>query len=165
MPFFVMQGLVGFCLAIQPTSEDMGTIRQNFMTGYRMVFDRENHKLGWSCSSYWNSRNTGLTFDPSQHVNIRGNLDTSPSFLVQQGFLADRNMPVIGQQPNVHHTENSFQVKAETFPETSYQNTLLPGHFDQEDLMSALLKHQQEGSGGVQTDFGFDGYSLDHLPI
>ncbi|KAK1387519.1 hypothetical protein POM88_015697 [Heracleum sosnowskyi] len=127
---------------------------------YDIFNDLHQHK-----SPDWNSRNTGLTFDPSQHVNMRGNLDTSPSFLVQQGFLADRNMPVIGQQPNVHHTENSFQVKAETFPETSYyQNTLLPGHFDQEDLMSALLKQQQEGSGGVQTDFGFDGYSLDHLP-
>ncbi|KAK1368537.1 hypothetical protein POM88_034629 [Heracleum sosnowskyi] len=47
------KGLVGFCLAIQPTAEDMGTIGQNFMTGYRMVFDRENHKLGWSYSSYF----------------------------------------------------------------------------------------------------------------
>lgn len=106
MPFFVIQGLVGFCLAIQPTDEDMGTIgrkygpcircscsfsfyysstkyhylhhpspslitninrkiivaenlsysnaflfTENFMTGYRMVFDRENHKLGWTRSS------------------------------------------------------------------------------------------------------------------
>ncbi|KAE8704907.1 Aspartic proteinase-like protein 1 [Hibiscus syriacus] len=30
---------------------DVGTIGQNFMTGYRMVFDRENMKLGWSTSN------------------------------------------------------------------------------------------------------------------
>ncbi|KAA8546851.1 hypothetical protein F0562_003280 [Nyssa sinensis] len=45
------QGVVGFCLAIQPTDGDIGTIGQNFMTGYRMVFDRENLKLGWSSSN------------------------------------------------------------------------------------------------------------------
>ncbi|KAF8012070.1 hypothetical protein BT93_I0256 [Corymbia citriodora subsp. variegata] len=46
-----MEGLEGFCLAILPTDEDMGTIGQNFMMGYRMVFDRENLKLGWSRSN------------------------------------------------------------------------------------------------------------------
>ncbi|MBA0592291.1 hypothetical protein Gorai_009274 [Gossypium raimondii] len=30
---------------------DVGTIGQNFMTGYRMVFDREKMKLGWSPSN------------------------------------------------------------------------------------------------------------------
>uniref|UniRef100_A0A5B7CBN8 Putative aspartic proteinase-like protein 1 isoform X1 n=1 Tax=Davidia involucrata TaxID=16924 RepID=A0A5B7CBN8_DAVIN len=45
------QGVVGFCLAIQPADGDIGTIGQNFMTGYRMVFDRENLKLGWSSSN------------------------------------------------------------------------------------------------------------------
>ncbi|KAL2498777.1 Aspartic proteinase-like protein 1 [Abeliophyllum distichum] len=53
-PVFVIygtQGAVGFCLAIQPTDEDIATIGQNFMTGYRMVYDRENFKLGWSRSN------------------------------------------------------------------------------------------------------------------
>ncbi|CAK9166928.1 unnamed protein product [Ilex paraguariensis] len=53
-PVFVIhgtEGVVGFCLAIQPADEDVGTIGQNFMTGYRMVFDRENLKLGWSGSN------------------------------------------------------------------------------------------------------------------
>ncbi|KAK9010532.1 hypothetical protein V6N11_043416 [Hibiscus sabdariffa] len=48
-PVFVVygiQGVSGFCLAIQPMEGDVGTIGQNFMTGYRMVFDRENMKLG-----------------------------------------------------------------------------------------------------------------------
>ncbi|CAI8598259.1 unnamed protein product [Vicia faba] len=53
-PVFVYyneQGIDGFCLAIQPTEGDMGTIGQNFMTGYRLVFDRENKKLAWSRSN------------------------------------------------------------------------------------------------------------------
>lgn len=53
-PVFVVygiQGVSGFCLAIQPVEGDVGTIGQNFMTGYRMVFDRENMKLGWSPSN------------------------------------------------------------------------------------------------------------------
>lgn len=38
---------IGFCLALQSTKESVGTIGQNFMMGYRIVFDRENLKLGW----------------------------------------------------------------------------------------------------------------------
>ncbi|KAE7998146.1 hypothetical protein FH972_002720 [Carpinus fangiana] len=45
------QEIIGFCLAIQPTDGDIGIIGQNFMTGYRMVFDRENLKLAWSPSN------------------------------------------------------------------------------------------------------------------
>ncbi|XP_065874406.1 aspartic proteinase-like protein 1 [Euphorbia lathyris] len=46
-----IQGISGFCLAIQPTDADIGTIGQNFITGYQVVFDRENMKLGWSRSN------------------------------------------------------------------------------------------------------------------
>nr|XP_043616689.1 aspartic proteinase-like protein 1 [Erigeron canadensis] len=53
-PLFVVndsQGeTVGFCLAIQSTPDEMGLIGQNFMKGYRLVFDRENFTLGWSRS-------------------------------------------------------------------------------------------------------------------
>ncbi|XAR73335.1 Nepenthesin [Bertholletia excelsa] len=45
------QGVVGFCLAIEPIDGDSGIIGQNFMTGYRMVFDREKLELGWSRSN------------------------------------------------------------------------------------------------------------------
>ncbi|XP_052190660.1 aspartic proteinase-like protein 1 isoform X2 [Diospyros lotus] len=40
-----------FCLAIQPTDGDLAIIGQNYMTGYRLVFDRENLKLCWSPSN------------------------------------------------------------------------------------------------------------------
>ncbi|KAG8660423.1 hypothetical protein MANES_02G156500v8 [Manihot esculenta] len=40
-----------FCLALQPTDLEFGIIGQNYMTGYRVVFDMENLKLGWSNSN------------------------------------------------------------------------------------------------------------------
>ncbi|KAJ0534720.1 putative nepenthesin [Helianthus annuus] len=53
-PLFVVNdsqgGIVGVCLAIQSSPTEMGLIGQNFMTGYRLVFDRENLTLGWSHS-------------------------------------------------------------------------------------------------------------------
>ncbi|KAF8404541.1 hypothetical protein HHK36_009428 [Tetracentron sinense] len=61
------QGATGFCLAIQQTNEDIGTIGQNFMTGYRMVFDRENLKLGWSrsnCQDLTDGKRVPLTPPP-----------------------------------------------------------------------------------------------------
>ncbi|KAA8522519.1 hypothetical protein F0562_013120 [Nyssa sinensis] len=45
------QGVTVYCLGIHPTYEELGIIGQNLMTGYRMVFDRENLKLGWSHSN------------------------------------------------------------------------------------------------------------------
>ncbi|CAM8881795.1 hypothetical protein QQ045_020258 [Rhodiola kirilowii] len=60
------QVVSGFCLAIQPLEGDVGIIGQNFMTGYRMVFDRENLKLGWSRSNCHDiSDNKTLPFAPS----------------------------------------------------------------------------------------------------
>ncbi|KAK3002522.1 hypothetical protein RJ639_021457 [Escallonia herrerae] len=70
-PIFVIygsQGVVGFCLAIQQADGDMGTIGQNFMTGYRMVFDRENLRLGWSqsnCQDLSDGKRMPLTSPPS----------------------------------------------------------------------------------------------------
>ncbi|KAL1336669.1 aspartic proteinase-like protein 1 isoform X2 [Arachis hypogaea] len=49
--FNVDQKTTAFCLAIEPAEGDMGTIGQNFMTGYRLVFDQENKKLAWSRSN------------------------------------------------------------------------------------------------------------------
>ncbi|XP_058085087.1 aspartic proteinase-like protein 1 isoform X2 [Magnolia sinica] len=51
-PYYGKEGeLAGFCLALQSAGEDaLGTIGQNLMMGYRIVFDREKLKLGWSRS-------------------------------------------------------------------------------------------------------------------
>ncbi|PON72572.1 LOW QUALITY PROTEIN: Aspartic peptidase [Trema orientale] len=61
------EGVVGFCLAIQPGDEEIGIIGQNFMTGYRMVFDREALKLGWSrsnCQDLSDAKSMNLTPPP-----------------------------------------------------------------------------------------------------
>ncbi|KAL4582887.1 hypothetical protein LXL04_007448 [Taraxacum kok-saghyz] len=53
-PLFVLNdtqgGVAGFCLAIQSSPYEMGLIGQNFMQGYRLVFNKENLTLGWSRS-------------------------------------------------------------------------------------------------------------------
>ncbi|CAN8298975.1 unnamed protein product [Cochlearia groenlandica] len=53
-PLFEVQeseGLVQICLPITSSGpEGIGSIGQNYMRGYRMVFDRENMKLAWSAS-------------------------------------------------------------------------------------------------------------------
>ncbi|URE03601.1 PPR repeat [Musa troglodytarum] len=59
--------LAAFCLALQSSQETLGTIGQNFMTGYHMVFDRENLKLGWSqsdCRDLDNTRRMPLSSPP-----------------------------------------------------------------------------------------------------
>ncbi|GKV09267.1 hypothetical protein SLEP1_g20792 [Rubroshorea leprosula] len=55
------QGFRIFCLTVIRGDEDYGVLGQNFMTGHRMVFDRENLKLGWSHSN---------CEDPSERTSI-----------------------------------------------------------------------------------------------
>ncbi|GKB07348.1 aspartic peptidase, partial [Tanacetum coccineum] len=43
-------GILGYCFAIQSSPNEIGLIGQNFMKGYRLVFDRDNLTLGWSRS-------------------------------------------------------------------------------------------------------------------
>ncbi|CAK9138933.1 unnamed protein product [Ilex paraguariensis] len=139
-------------------------------------------------SHVWGSQNVGLTYDASQHANIRGSLDVSPAVLVQQGFSSFQNVgqnrnavskavfsarqesghgnaPNFSRQLNTFLVDSSPSVKAERLPDSSYQNILFPEQFSQEDLMSVLLKQQQEGTGLVESEFGFDGHPLDNLPV
>ncbi|CAA6665078.1 unnamed protein product [Spirodela intermedia] len=55
-PLFLFYGKQGqreaFCLALQPSDDPHVTIGQNFMTGYKVVFDRELMRLAWSPSSH-----------------------------------------------------------------------------------------------------------------
>ncbi|MQM14818.1 hypothetical protein Taro_047753 [Colocasia esculenta] len=66
-----------FCLALQQSEDSFVTIGQNIMTGYRMVFDRENMKLGWShshCHDVDGSRTVPLT--PPSHERPENPLPT-----------------------------------------------------------------------------------------
>ncbi|XP_061374033.1 aspartic proteinase-like protein 1 [Gastrolobium bilobum] len=47
----VSQDYTVLCLTVYQYDGDYGTIGQNFLTGYRVVFDRENLRLGWSRSN------------------------------------------------------------------------------------------------------------------
>ncbi|KAE9595944.1 putative nepenthesin [Lupinus albus] len=51
LTFPVSQEYTAFCLTMFKTDEDYGTIGQDFLKGYRMVFDREILRFGWSSSN------------------------------------------------------------------------------------------------------------------
>lgn len=70
--------LAGFCIALQSSAESIGTIGQNFMMGYNMVFDRENLKLGWSRSNCYNlESSTRIPLTPPPHSRMQNPLPTS----------------------------------------------------------------------------------------
>ncbi|XP_052190275.1 aspartyl protease family protein 1-like [Diospyros lotus] len=48
-----------YCLAVVK-SEDINIIGQNFMTGYRIVFNREKMALGWEASNCYDTTNSNL---------------------------------------------------------------------------------------------------------
>ncbi|TKY56232.1 Aspartic proteinase protein 1 [Spatholobus suberectus] len=51
-----------FCLPVSQTDDDYATIGQKFLMGYRMVFDRENLRFGWS---RWNCQDSASFTSPS----------------------------------------------------------------------------------------------------
>ncbi|XP_019459654.1 PREDICTED: aspartic proteinase-like protein 1 isoform X4 [Lupinus angustifolius] len=57
----VSQEYTAFCLTLLQTVEDYGTIGQDFLKGYRMVFDRENLQFGWSSSNSLSALHVRLT--------------------------------------------------------------------------------------------------------
>ncbi|XP_015571415.2 aspartic proteinase-like protein 1 [Ricinus communis] len=67
-----------FCLTLQPTDLNYGIIGQNYMTGYRVVFDMENLKLGWSSSNCKDiSDETEVTLAPSPNDQSPNPLPTN----------------------------------------------------------------------------------------
>lgn len=61
-----------YCLGLLPMDGDIGIIGQNFMQGYRLVFDWENSKFGWShskCQDIGKSSNGTMTPPPSASLN------------------------------------------------------------------------------------------------
>lgn len=143
--------------------------------GFTPSYDIFN-ELHQQRSHDWEIGNVGPSFDASRRGNRQGNINVPPSILVQQqrfsscqNDVMNRNMS-IGNSPNLGQLRDTLLmnnpqiVKAENLPAASFQNTIFPEQFNQEDLMSALLE-QQEGIGPVMNDFAFDGYSLDNLPM
>ncbi|KAF7816933.1 aspartic proteinase-like protein 1 [Senna tora] len=49
------------CLTLMQTDDNYGTIGQNFLKGYHMVFDRDNLRFGWSSSNCAGKDRANLT--------------------------------------------------------------------------------------------------------
>ncbi|KAF8392631.1 hypothetical protein HHK36_022979 [Tetracentron sinense] len=124
-----------------------------------------------------------------QDVGLQGNLDLLPSALSHQGFISsqkngqNRNKTIVGKTmvslgeeyengnpENIaqRHSNllinNSFRVKSESMPDLSCENVLFGEQFGQDDLMTALLKQQQE-DGLDESEFNLDGYPMDNIPV
>nr|ABG35774.1 SRR384 [Striga asiatica] len=63
--------------------------------------------------------------------------------------------------------ENTFKIKAQRMPNmgSSFENGFSHELSGQEDLMSMLLKEEQEGVGAIDNEFDFNIYNLDNLPV
>ncbi|XP_057806064.1 two-component response regulator ARR2-like isoform X2 [Salvia miltiorrhiza] len=156
--------------------------------GFLPNFDVFN-ELNQNRTDDWGLQNVGSSFESPQHSNAQGRLDVAPSVLVQPGFASDHrsghiratsvnkaafsaasslsNSTSLGQQQQQltsSHGDNSLRIKTERLPDMGFGSSLFPDQFGQEDLMSALLKQQQEGLVPVENEFGFDEYQLDNLP-
>ncbi|XP_015900017.1 two-component response regulator ARR1 isoform X2 [Ziziphus jujuba] len=155
-----------------------------FVPSYDIFNDLNQHK-----SNDWDIQNVGMTFDASQHSNsMQGSLDVSSSILVHQGFSSNQgslqnrnqcnvskatfsmgdgidhgNTQNMNQHLNTLLGDNSIRVKTERVTDAGSQTTFFPEQFGPEDLMSALLK--QEDIQPSENEFGFDGYSMDNIPV
>ncbi|KAL3845842.1 hypothetical protein ACJIZ3_003245 [Penstemon smallii] len=101
------------CLGIHPMDGDIGIIGQNFLMGYRMVFDWEGLKLGWSISN--NCQDIGAD-----------NVTQSPSNAPPNPLPADE------QQRNPHGLATAPAVASRTPPKPSVASPLLvpaPFHY------------------------------------
>ncbi|KAH7848583.1 hypothetical protein Vadar_004773 [Vaccinium darrowii] len=59
----LQKGMNVYCLALVK-SEDINIIGQNFMTGYSIVFDRENMVLGWEASNCYDTESSTTLYPP-----------------------------------------------------------------------------------------------------
>ncbi|KAL1194728.1 Two-component response regulator ARR2 [Cardamine amara subsp. amara] len=129
----------------------------------------------------WDLRNIGLVFDSQQDAGAasaafstseayssssRKRRETEVTVLAEHGQnqqLPSRSLNHLNQ---VYMDGGSVRVKSERVAETVTcppTTTLFHDQYNQEDLMSALLK--QEGFPSVDNEFDFDGYSIDNIPV
>ncbi|KAI3784556.1 hypothetical protein L1987_43657 [Smallanthus sonchifolius] len=74
-----------FCLTIVK-SEDVNIIGQNFMTGYRVVFDREKNVLGWKASNCYNAiESNTLPISPRTSPSGSPSMSVGPEATARNG--------------------------------------------------------------------------------
>uniref|UniRef100_A0A7N0T297 Two-component response regulator n=1 Tax=Kalanchoe fedtschenkoi TaxID=63787 RepID=A0A7N0T297_KALFE len=134
----------------------------------------------------WELQGVGLQFDCSHRPNtLQGNFDILPSVKIQQqDFSSVGTALIAGSAPAVYSSgertqyyrtqntsqqipgHNSVKIKGERIGDFDSQNNLIPQHYGQEDLMSALLKQHPGSDGAADGEFDFDGYpSIGNIPV
>ncbi|KFK27554.1 hypothetical protein AALP_AA8G398600 [Arabis alpina] len=135
----------------------------------------------------WDLRNIGLVFNSHQDTAAAA---ASASFSTSEAYSSSStqrkrrqiDVTAINHMQNHHHQPppsrsvnhmnqvymdgGSVRVKSERMAETVTcppSTTLFHEQYNQDDLMSALLK--QEGIPSVDNEFDFDGYSIDNIPV
>ncbi|XP_047334891.1 aspartyl protease family protein 1 [Impatiens glandulifera] len=73
-----------YCLTVIK-SGDINIIGQNFMTGYRVIFDREKKALGWIASDCYNIRGSSTTFVNPRNTTTA--VSPSPSSVKPEGAI------------------------------------------------------------------------------
>ncbi|OIT03794.1 PREDICTED: aspartyl protease family protein 1-like [Nicotiana attenuata] len=123
----LQDGSGAYCLAVVK-SGDVNIIGQNFMTGYRVVFDREKMVLGWKPSDCYDSResNNKSTTLP---VNKRNSTEApSPASVVPEATKGNGS----GNEP-----ATSFPSAPSTRPAANHAPTLFNSYICQ--LMMAVF--------------------------
>ncbi|PIA61200.1 hypothetical protein AQUCO_00300615v1 [Aquilegia coerulea] len=168
--------------------QDRGSLEvkgpRSLPTGYVIFDEHPQHK-----SQEWGLQNVDLTFEASQRPKpLQGNITFSPPVLAHQGLWSSQrggpngNVSIVGntlvslsegnqlgtsesfvQRGNSLPMDSSFRVKAESMGDLNSDNIFAAKTFDQDDLMSAILK--QQGGGQLENDFNFDGYPIDDIPV
>ncbi|KAF5737970.1 aspartic proteinase-like protein 1 isoform X1 [Tripterygium wilfordii] len=109
-PIYGMQGVTGFCLAVQPADGDIGTIGQNFMTGYRVVFDRGNLTLGWSRSKC-QDLSKGMSLPPPPEVTPLNPLPTNEQQRAPNGHAV--SPAVAGRAPSKPSSASTQSISSQ----------------------------------------------------
>ncbi|KAI4307351.1 hypothetical protein L6164_030551 [Bauhinia variegata] len=100
------------CLTVIPTDDDYGTIGQNFLIGYHMVFDRENLRFGWSSS------------------NCQDNMGDTANFTSPSNEGSSNPLPANQQQsiPNSTAVSPAVAGKASSKPSVATPRPIPPCH-------------------------------------
>ncbi|XP_074320346.1 LOW QUALITY PROTEIN: two-component response regulator ARR1-like [Silene latifolia] len=168
----------------QGNNSEIKTVR-GYVGSYDVFPEAHPHKpQDWQLQN----SNTGFAMSHQHSMPVQNSLNVAPSVLVNHSFVTtqkpNQNGRAIDCNPvfssgldnrqlglqNINHNvngvlvDNTPRVKAERMSDIVGPGTnLFSEQYGQDDLMSALLKQQQEGIGSG--DYDFDGYSLDNIPV
>ncbi|KAF8099615.1 hypothetical protein N665_0241s0048 [Sinapis alba] len=137
---------------------------------YDIFSDYPQHNNSNNRLNDWDLQNIGMVFNSHQDTTAAAAFSSSSSTQRKRQEVVAEHVQNHQQLPSqsLNHMNGggSVRVKSETVAETLTcppATTLFQEQYNQEDLMSALLK--QEGLPFVENEFDFDGYSIDNIPV